>query len=172
MTVKEFVKEYKEAIDAKKYLEERLVRKYVSYNTKITKLEVLIDKTSILPIGEDRKIFKQNSPARFLIYTLMLIDSYTDIDVDFEKCVEEFDVLSEENLVGALLNIIPENERKTFQMLHDMIQGDYYENNRSLVGYLDGKIESANMLIEKILEEVEKNAEEETVAPSDFKNIE
>lgn len=159
MTVKEFIKEYKEAVDAKKYVEKRLVRKYVPYSEKITRLENLIDKTSVISIEKDKKIFKQNSPARFLIYTLILIDSYTDIDIDFSDGVEEFDSLSKENLIGALLNIIPENERKTFQMLHDMIQGDYYENNRSLVGYLDGKVQAATMFIEEIIDKVAENLE-------------
>lgn len=156
MTVKDFIKEYKEAIDAKKYLEGRLTRKYVPYTEKTTRLENLIDKTSVISVNNEKEIFMQNSPARFLIYTLILIDSYTDIDINFSECIEEFDSLSEENIVGALLNIIPENERKTFQMLYDMIQVDYYENNRSVVGYLDRKAEAINMLMERVLEEAEK----------------
>lgn len=159
MTVKEFIKKYKEAVDAKKFLEERVTRKYVPYTEKISKLENLINKTSAIELADEREIFKQNSPARFLLYTMILIDSYVDVDINFAECTEEFDALSEENLIGALLGVIPENERKTFQMLHDMIQADYYENNRSLVGYLDGKVQAATMLIEEIIDKVAESFE-------------
>ena len=70
----------------------------------------------------------------------MLIESYTDIEIDYSQPVVCFDILSENGIIAEFLVVIPQQEQKMFQMVLDMVRDDKYANERDLPSYIDNKI--------------------------------
>lgn len=156
MTVENFVKDYLKSRNRTEFLEKRLVNTYVDYNRKITLCTNVLRTTLFqkVKVGADKEIevFKQNTPAIFLFFSLTLINEYTDIDVDFKNALTEFDMLEKEGLVDLLKTVIPEQEYNKFQTVLNMARDDIYENERSLVGYLDAKLTATELGVGSILD--------------------
>ena len=139
MTVKEFIDGVDTTNDLDTYLSERINNNYVDFTKKVDICSRVIDATSKVIVDKETT-FRINSPARYMLFTLNLIDLYTDIDIDFKKGTECFNTLDSIGAIEHLINRIPEREVKNFQMIHDMVMNDMMENTRSLVGYLDNKM--------------------------------
>lgn len=139
MKVNEFVKQLGMNKDKEKYIKECLTTEYVSYAKKIAVCEAINTACTRQKLG-DVEMFHVNSPGRYLLTVLNLIDLYTKVDIDFSKPTEEFDALDECGATALLLSIIPQTESKTFLMINDMVRDDILENERSIVGYIDGKM--------------------------------
>lgn len=139
MKINEFIKEYAEATDKQQCIQNHITESYVSYATKVVKCQNIIDITSSKEVNGE-KVYVVDSTARFMLYTLMLIESYTDIEIDYSQPVVCFDMLSENGIIAEFLVVIPQQEQKMFQMVLDMVRDDKYANERDLPSYIDNKI--------------------------------
>lgn len=169
MTIEQFIKEYNETdvMMKENYIKSRIVNHYVPYTKKIAISQGIISATSNTETNEGVKIYCVNSPSRFLLFTLNLIGEYTDIEISYDNPSDSFDALDSEGLIALLLNAIPQNDRKMFQMVFDMVRDDAYENERSLVGWMDGKVQAIKMALgsipwDQIIEEAMNDAIEKT----------
>lgn len=91
MTVNEFIEEYNKQIndDAKtKFIKKHIVTDYVNYEEKIVLCKNVINASTYVldENGSYSDIIKFNTPTRYMLYTLTIIDTYTDIDV-IEKII-------------------------------------------------------------------------------------
>ena len=150
MIVKEFLKKYEKNKDISKHI----TKKYLPYAEKITLCNRIIDATCYTKISDDKKIFKIDTPSRQMLLMLSIIDKYTDIDINWEDALADFDALSESELLGEILKVIPENEVTLCSSLLDMCLDDLMTNTRDLLSWVESKVEASNMVINTILETV------------------
>lgn len=149
---KEFVEQYNatDTMMKESFIRDHIVNDYVPYTRKIAKSKNIINATSKTDV-DGNSIYCTNSPSRFLLFTMNLIEEYTDIDVTYEdNIVGTFDLLDSNGLVALLLNAMPQNDRKMFQMVFDMVRDDAFESERSLVGWMDNKVNAIKMMINGI----------------------
>lgn len=148
------------------YINQHIVDKYISYGDKVDIISRIIKSSCYVKAGSGDDaitIFKQNSPAKHMLYCLSMIDCYTDIDITFANSIEEYDKLTEYGLSMMIMNRIPENESTEFAMLMSMQMEDVYENERSAVGMVEnikigvGKVIGG--IIDSFLEVIENNPE-------------
>lgn len=156
MNVEKFVKDYSKSQNKEGFLKKRFVNTYVDYNRKITLCTNVLRTTLFqkvkVSVDKEIEVFKQNTPATAMLFSLTLVNEYTDIDVDFKNALNEFDMLEKEGLVDLLVNSIPRLEHDKFQTILNMVRDDIYENERSLIGYLDSKLTATELGLGSILD--------------------
>lgn len=154
MTVKEFIDGINAAQDPNSYLSERIVNTYVPFTKKANVCSRIVDATSKIVVDKETT-FRVNSPARYMLFALNLIDLYTDIDVDFKNITECFELLDAIGAIEYLIGGIPEREVKNFQMVHDMVLNDMMENTRSFAGYIDNKMTAFKIAMNELTKETD-----------------
>ena len=77
--------------------------------------------------GVERDTFKQNSAAKYMLYSLTLVEMYTKLDVDYKKSLEQFEMLNGE-ILDLIISKIDDRERKEFQMLLEFACDDLLVN--------------------------------------------
>ena len=155
MNVEFFVKQIAMNKDKEKYLTQRLVKKYVPYEEKISICENIIKNTSVVKDEETGEVFyKRNTPACNLMFNLSLINLYYDIEINFEHTLKDYNALEELGYIDLLLKNIPVEEYTRWQHIIGMIAEDYMENERSMVAFLSSKSIAMEKTIESIAEVV------------------
>lgn len=161
ITVTNFVNKYDKLNSEEKlgFLAQHMVMNYVPYEEKCNLCKRVID-ASTKTAGR----FYQNTPAQYMVYSLQLIDKYTDIQIDMTKSVQMFNMLDERGLIDDITNSIPEKEHAMLDMLLDMTRNDMYENERSVVGLLSALIDKGKALIGSLLQGIDGALDDQTVA--------
>ena len=138
MTVKEFIREYK---TEKKFLKKHIVKSYMPYVEKKALINGIINASSYVEVA-GKKIYKRDTPTMMFIFTLKLVESYTDIAIDVSSVNEEYDALLSSGAMDDILSNIPESEINILKGLLDMVRDDLEYNTRSLVSFLEAKSEA------------------------------
>lgn len=116
--------------------------------------------------GVENEVFKQNSAAKYMLYSLTLVDLYTNIDIDYKQSVEYFEKINGE-ILDRIIGAISERERKEFQMLLDFACDDVIANEYEPHAFLRKQIERFGALIgaslAPVLETLDMNKFEEIV---------
>ena len=126
MTVQEFIDLYNSYEDNIEDLELEIVE-YVPFLQKVNLCKAIIEDTTY----DEKKNFKMNSALRNLLYKLVLVDTYTDVDIDFGDPYEEYDALESEYALTTLLSYIDEEEIRRFDEIMQCELNDLYQNERS-----------------------------------------
>lgn len=134
------------------YLRKRVVVDYVPYEEKIAACKAIIMSSCT---SEGRYV--KNTPSQFMLFAMTLIDRYTDIDINKENMLDEFNQFDSRDLVNVIISFIPSHEYKTWELLIKMVDDDFYENEHSLVSFLEHKLDTITQVIDSI---------EETQTPS------
>lgn len=159
MTVKEFVKEYNSKLTDQlkaRYIKETLELKttYIPYIKKTNYVENLIFSTSLK--DNDGVMFQRDMCAQHLLYVLMMIDLYTNIDIvygdELYPLSEQYDELVKNNLIDVINSYIPETEINCFKNMIDLKNEDVYLNYGTLESYIVRKLDSlvANTIVPNI----------------------
>ena len=159
MNVDFFIKQIAMNKNKEEYVAGKLIKQYIPYEEKQASCENIVKTTSFVNTETGESFYRRNTPACDLLFNLILIDKYFDIDIDFGNALKEYNVLQENDYTTLLLKAIPEREYVTRQRMFSMVANDYMENERSLVSYLDTKIEALNKTTEglaSIIEDVMK----------------
>ena len=161
MTVKEFVEKYK-TLDEDGKLElimDIINNNYVSYATKVSDCNKIIQATSY--IGTDPKMFKINSPSRYMLLNLQLIIRYTNLEIkqDGEAMMEAYDILDEIDALTNILACIPSKEMISYNHIMKMMLKDLQMNERSIIGYIDTKLASLNIIGDALNKFLEENSD-------------
>lgn len=150
MKVDEFIRKYNSAKDKDKYLTNCVKVQYVPYHEKIADCSGIV-KASVEMDG----IFKINTPAQFMMFTVQVITRYTEIEKD-DDILGLFEKLDELNLINAIISKIPEREFASYNTILNMVQDDYMENNRTLLSYIETKIKALGLSLDTILDTIQK----------------
>lgn len=136
MKLEMFIDKLNMAKDKEQYFKDAITTKYIPYQEKIAICENIVN----VSMNE-----KQNTPLRYMLFTLSLIDKYTNIDIDFDHPLSDFNMLLESGVGNQIVVRIPDSERDIFQTILDMCMDDYVENNKSLTAFLDTKLKALEL---------------------------
>lgn len=155
MTINNFLKQFKTSTDVKKTCEKRIKTNYIPHEDKVRECFLITVLTSYAKKkdanGNDYEFYMSNTPKRMVLFNMKLISLYTDIEIDFEKLNESYDQLEKEDAIMPLLEAIPQKEFERFKNILNFTLNDFYENNRSVAGYLDHNSRAFFNLLEGLI---------------------
>ena len=161
MKIKEFCKEYSNRIDKLKgdYLKENLkITTYLPFIKKDALAQNIVNATTYKfedytkedgTIGRRRtNQIQVNSTAQMLLFYRVIIENYTDLEVETEGFYEEYDALNESGVLFELTadfeghpSIIPAKEISELRGMVDLKQRDIMTNQYEIHSYISNQIE-------------------------------
>ena len=170
MKIKEFTEKYNAiATDRLKeeYLSDNLhIKTYLPFLTKVTLADKLAKVTTL---DKDTGNVNVKSDVNYLLFCRMIVEQYTDLQVETEGFYEEYDLLNESGLLDKIMQMIPEKEIAEFKMICDMKKSDLLQNKYENHAFIADQVERFGTLIgvtlkpvlEKISEQIENMSEED-----------
>ena len=191
MYIKEFVEKYNAiATDRLKedYLNNNLhIKTYLPFLRKDAIATVLVDRSTYKfesytkedgTIGSKKTDeIKVNSVAQYLLFCRVVIENYTNLEVETDSFCEEYDALKQCGLLDKLMvgsenvpPMIPADEIGELRMLTDMKQKDEIFNRTEIHNYITEQIDRfsnlANIISKPVMdiitERLENEADEES----------
>ena len=161
MKIKEFCKEYSNRIDKLKgdYLKENLkITTYLPFIKKDALAQNIVNATTYKfedytkedgTTGRRRTNQIQiNSTAQMLLFYRVIIENYTDLEVETEGFYEEYDALNESGVLFELTadfeghpSLIPAREISELRGMIDLKQRDIMTNQYEIHSYISNQIE-------------------------------
>ena len=161
MKIKEFCKEYSNRIDKLKgdYLKENLkITTYLPFIKKDALAQNIVNATTYKfedytkgdgTIGRRRtNQIQVNSTAQMLLFYRVIIENYTDLEVETEGFYEEYDALNESGVLFELTadfeghpSLIPAKEISELRGIIDLKQRDIMTNQYEIHSYISNQIE-------------------------------
>lgn len=186
VTVKQFCKEYSNRIDKLKgdYLKENLkITPYLPFIKKDVLAQNIVNATTYKfedYTKEDgttgrRKTnqIQVNSTAQMLLFYRVIIENYTDLEVETEGFYEEYDALNESGVLFELTadfeghpSLIPAREISELRGMIKMKQEDEIFNRTEIHNYITEQIDRfsnlANVISKPIMDIISERLENET----------
>lgn len=175
--VKSFVEEYEKCSnndDKAKFLKSKLkTEKYLPYADKLTVAENIVNHSSYAIIKEDGVLKKTdrialNSPMRYILFVMTIVDKYTNIEVDFKNIMPDFDALNFNSLIEVIFEKIGDKETAEFNTVVEMVLNDFMANKYQFKNYIDdtllkvtGLVEKCAPLIDNITSKLDSMSEED-----------
>jgi len=150
MKYDEFITKYNVSTDKNKFIKKHIVRTYLPYQDKISEAKEIIKRSCYIEI-DGKQVFKQNSPAFFMLFMLRVIANYTDIECENDGLIV-FNAFSEIGLLETIISAIPQKEYETFNTVLHMCKDDEMENYRSLAGFFDTKVDALGLSFNALAE--------------------
>lgn len=165
ITVDMFCKTYKANSKAKDKTFEDFIKKhittdYVDYITKVVYCKNIVKASCYIKDG-DREFIEINSENRYLFFVMRLIELYTDIEIDDENVVAEYDKLNQIGAINTLIAAIPKTEYSEFRTILDMKMDDFRDNEYSITALLYN-LKNSFSLSEEVINSVIKDLVKET----------
>lgn len=189
MKIKEFCKEYSNRIDKLKgdYLKEILkITTYLPFIKKDALAQNIVNATTYKfedytkedgTTGRRRtNQIQVNSTAQMLLFYRVIIENYTDLEVETEGFYEEYDALNESGVLFELTadfeghpSLIPAKEINELRGMIDLKQRDIMTNQYEIHSYISNQIERVSTILgvtlkpvlEKISGQIENMSEED-----------
>ena len=175
--IKSFVEEYENQLtdtDKSKFLKTKLkTEKYLPYSDKLIIAENIIKSSSYAMIKEDG-VLKQtdrialNSPMRYILFVMSVVDKYTNMEVNFKDVMPEFDALNSNGLIEAIFAKIGTKEVAEFNTVVEMVLNDFMANKYEFKNYvseslskISGMVEKCYPLINNIVNKLDAMSEED-----------
>ncbi len=148
MKVNEFIEKFSELKnddDRNNFLNERLTTTYVDFERKIDMCNNIIKNTSYSEISEDAVIWNKRFAMEYFFYTVKLISTYTDIEIEDENLLKNFNSLNKMHIqaddnilsyIQVILSIIPITEINEFNFVLGLCKDDQESNERNLVSVI------------------------------------
>lgn len=156
--VKSFVEEYEKCSnneDKAKFLKSKLkAEKYMPYADKLTLAENIINHSSYAMVKEDG-VLKQtdrialNSPMRYILFVMTVVDKYTNIEVNFKNIMPDFDALNFNGLIEVIFEKVGYKETAEFNTVVDMVLNDFMANKYQFRNYINDTLSKVSDLVEK-----------------------
>ena len=156
--VKSFVEEYEKQVndaDKAKFLKTKLkTEKYMPYADKLALAENIVKSSSYATVKEDG-VLKQtdrialNSPMRYVLFVMTVVDKYTNIEVDFKNIMPEFDTLNFNSLIENIFEKVGDKETAEFNTVVEMVLNDFMANKYQFKNYIDDTLLKVSGLVEK-----------------------
>ena len=156
--VKSFVEEYEKYSnndDKAKFLKSKLkTEKYLPYADKLTFAKNIVNHSSYAMIKEDGVLKKTdrialNSPMRYIIFVMTVVDKYTNIEVNFKNIMPDFDALNFNSLIEVIFEKIGDKETAEFNSVVEMVLNDFMANKYQFKNYIDDTLLKISGLVEK-----------------------
>lgn len=163
ITVDMFVKTYKANSKTKdktfeEFIQKHITTTYVDFMTKNVYCDGIIKASSMIKDG-DKEFIKINSAARYVFFVMRLIQLYTDIELNNDDIISEYDKLNEVGAISVLMSAIPESEYAEFETILNMKLDDFMTNEYSITALLYNLKQSFNIseeIINSVLEDLKE----------------
>lgn len=155
MNVTELIDKYNESKKKDYDFAQHIMIHYMPYSEKLSVVKGIIDATCYVDVG-DKKCYKRDTPNMIFIFTMKLIEKYTDIEITPESVVSDYDALMESGVMHLLMEQIPKGEVSIIQGMMDMMRDDLEVNTRSLVSFLETKTDALQMAFDSLNNVLEK----------------
>lgn len=160
--VKSFVEEYERQltdVEKNSFLKNKLkVENYLPYSDKLIVAEHIVKSSSYAIVknqdnGELKKTnrIKINSPMRYVLFVMTIINKYTNLEVNFNNVMPEFDCLNRNGLFEIIFNKIGDKEVGEFNTVVDMVLDDFMTNEYEFKNFVSEMISKASNVVEKCL---------------------
>lgn len=156
--VKSFVEEYEKQVndaDKEKFLKTKLkTEKYMPYADKLALAENIVKSSSYAIVKEDG-VLKQtdrialNSPMRYVLFVMTVVDKYTNIEVDFKNIMPEFDALNFNSLIESIFEKVGDKETAEFNTVVEMVLNDFMANKYQFKNHINDTLSRVSGLVEK-----------------------
>ena len=147
-TIKIFVNEYRNIATARlkeDYLNDNShIKTYLPFLTKATLADKLAKVTTL---DKDTGNVNVKSDVNYLLFCRMIIEQYTDLQVETEGFYEEYDLLNEYGLLDKIMQMIPEKEITEFKMICDMKKSDLLQNKYENHAFIADQVDRFGTLI-------------------------
>lgn len=160
MNIKDFIDGFLKSKKKANYLVEHIKDIYIPYEKKMTICDKVVKATTEVQVDENKKIYKEDSVTRNLLYSIQLIDLYTDIDGLFENITESYNLLAENKILKILLSSLPRDEIEEFDAILEMTLNDFHENYRTIPSWLSTKFEAIELLFHGYEDALKKLADD------------
>ena len=156
--VKTFVEEYEKQLtdtDKAQFLKTKLkFEKYMPYAEKLMIAENIIQSSSYAMIKENDILkktdrIKINSPMRYVLFVMTIVNKYTNIEVNFNNIMPEFDYLNKNSLIEVIFDKIGDKEIGEFNTVVDMVLNDFVSNKFEFKNYISETFSKVYDLVEK-----------------------
>ena len=186
MKIREFIEKYNTIAT------DRLKEDYLNDNLHIKAYLPFLKKDAIARVLVDRSIYKyenytkedgtigsrktdeikMDSVAQYLLFCRVVIENYTDLEVETEGFFEEYDALKQSGLLDKLMvgsenvpPMIPADEIGELRMLIDIKQKDEIFNRTEIHNYITEQIERfsalANVISKPVMDIIAEKLESE-----------
>jgi hypothetical protein len=148
MTVREFVDEYNKCkTDSLKdqFFKSHVKTKYINYAKKIGICEEIISRSMHKEINGE-KVFYINTPSRYMLYIVSIVETYMDIKLDPESFLAEFDLIEEYSIGLMLINYV--EDCGIFETVLKMMVEDKIDSERNIINWLDSKVEALKLTLD------------------------
>lgn len=154
MTVKEFVEGYASAENKKGYIAENLkVTDYAPFNTKVAYAENIVKNTCLDETGD----YREDTVQFELMIKWSILRIYTDLQLDPQKVIEEYDILGKGGLLNKLIEYICDNTHEDSDEFARVVyakQSDLKENVYEIHHFIARCVMNLSPLVTPILEQV------------------
>jgi hypothetical protein len=152
---------------------ESKTEKYMPYADKLTLAENIVKSSSYAMVKEDGKLKQTdrialNSPMRYILFVMTVVDKYTNIEVNFGNIMPDFDALNFNSLIEVIFEKIGDKETAEFNTVVDMVLNDFMANKYQFKNYIDdtllkvaGLVEKCAPLIDNITSKLDSMSEED-----------
>lgn len=164
MQLKEFVQEYEKNKTnniREKYLKDTIqVKDYIDFMDKCNLSKRILDSTMFKFDDNGNKTSKIdiNSVMKNVLFVMVIIDTYTNIDVNFEDIINEYNMLEKNSLIEKFIcldnpekSIISTTEILRMKSIMDMQFDDIIRNKFSIDSYIEDKLERLNNILSVII---------------------
>lgn len=132
INVKEFVDGYTKSKNKALYLKKLEIVDYVSYGQKAFLADKIIKSSSY----DENGYVRINSPSRYLIFVYTILKTYTNLDLESESMLEDFDLLNKHGIVDEIFALVPEKEINEFNKVLSMTYDDFITNHYEIHGFI------------------------------------
>lgn len=156
--VKSFVEEYEKCSnndDKAKFLKSKLkTEKYIPYADKLILAENIVKSSSYAMVKEN-SVLKQtdrialNSPMRYILFVMTVVDKYTNIEVNFKNIMPDFDALNFNGLIEVIFEKVGDKETAEFNTVVDMVLNDFMANKYQFKNYIDDILLKISEMVDK-----------------------
>lgn len=171
ITIKDFVTEYTNRVPQmqESYIRENLViTPYVPFVRKDALADKLVDIStykyedytytddddSIVHARRKTNIIQLNSTVQYLLFCRLVIENYTNLEVETEGFFEEYDMLKSSGLLDKLMvstetrpSLIPMDEIAEFRAIVDMKSRDAMTNSATPQAYISNQVERVSTIL-------------------------
>lgn len=138
------------------------VEEYINYEDKVARMENIVQSTSLL----DGKVHFF-TPMIPVLFTITIIDMYTNIKINNQNILAEFNLLKKTGLIDFFISedgIIDDDEIAECNAILNMLKDDFTANNCGMHVLLDDKLdkmkENIDLFFAHITNELSKTNKE------------
>lgn len=155
MKVKEFVEECNkvanDSIKASRISSYLKVKPYVNFLDKVALANRVVNR-SVYDLDENGILgINVKSDVKYILHVIGMIELYTDLEINYENILEDYDLLNQSGLLVDIFKLIGDKEVGECQMLLDMKFADEMQNKLSTEAFISNQVERFGVLAGTVL---------------------